>query len=139
MKTLTTFLGLILFMSIVVYLSPSPQPAMSMRYQFSPRTSAGWTGTMHRGSVGISKMSKQPYGKLPLSFEINRGQSDAQVKFVSHSQGDSLFLTRTEMILALRRAHFSPLAQSDSGLTCGWHSRKVVACAPADETATSKP
>ena len=33
------------------------------------------------------------YGKLPLSFEANRGQVDSQVKFVSRASGYTLFLT----------------------------------------------
>jgi hypothetical protein len=41
------------------------------------------------------------YGKLPLSFEANRGQSDQQVRFTSRGRGYSLFLTDTEAVLAL--------------------------------------
>ena len=43
------------------------------------------------------------YGRLPLSFEANRGQSDARVKFVSRGQGYSLFLSGTEAVMTLRR------------------------------------
>jgi hypothetical protein len=43
------------------------------------------------------------YGKLPLSFEANRGQSDPQVKFLSRGQGYSLFLTDSEAVLALSK------------------------------------
>ena len=42
------------------------------------------------------------YGKLPLSFEVNRGQSDERVKFLARGQGYSLFLTPTEAVLSLR-------------------------------------
>jgi hypothetical protein len=35
----------------------------------------------------------QPYGKLPLSFEANQGQTDAQVQFLSRGPGYTLFLT----------------------------------------------
>src|SRR5712691_3094393 len=31
------------------------------------------------------------YGRLPLSFEANRGQADARVKFIAHSGDQSLF------------------------------------------------
>ena len=41
------------------------------------------------------------YAKLPLSFEANRGQSDAQVKFLSRTVGYTLFLTGDEAVLAL--------------------------------------
>jgi hypothetical protein len=43
------------------------------------------------------------YGKLPLSFEPNQGQTDPQVKFLSRGNGYSLFLTPTEAVLALQR------------------------------------
>jgi len=43
------------------------------------------------------------YGKLPLSFEANRGQSDPQVRFLSRGSGYSLFLTDKEAVLALTR------------------------------------
>ena len=43
------------------------------------------------------------YGKLPLSFEENLGQSDSQVKFLSRGSGYTLFLTSTgEAVLTLR-------------------------------------
>jgi hypothetical protein len=41
------------------------------------------------------------YGKLPLSFEANRGQTDGRVKFLSHTSGYSLFLTGDEAVLTL--------------------------------------
>ena len=43
------------------------------------------------------------YGKLPLSFEANQGQSDPQVKFQSRGSGYSLFLTDSSAVLALTR------------------------------------
>jgi hypothetical protein len=45
----------------------------------------------------------EAYGKLPLSFEINKGQADSQVKFLSRGSGYSLFLTGNEAVLALRK------------------------------------
>ena len=41
------------------------------------------------------------YGRLPLSFEQNRGQVDREVKFLSRGSGYTLFLTPTEAVLAL--------------------------------------
>jgi len=44
------------------------------------------------------------YGKLPLSFEANVGQTDDQVKFLSRGSGYTLFLTRRgEAVLVLRK------------------------------------
>ena len=44
-----------------------------------------------------------PYGKLPLSFEANQGQSDARVKFLSRGSGYTLFLTSSEAVLLLQK------------------------------------
>src|SRR5687767_7650675 len=41
------------------------------------------------------------YGRLPLSFEENRGQVDGKVKFLSRGNGYTLFLTATEAVLSL--------------------------------------
>src|SRR6188508_34002 len=43
------------------------------------------------------------YGKLPMHFEPNVGQTDASVKFLARGHGYSLFLTGTEAVLALRQ------------------------------------
>jgi len=43
------------------------------------------------------------YGKLPLSFEANTGQTNPAVKFLSHGKGYALFLTGTEAVLSLRQ------------------------------------
>jgi hypothetical protein len=43
-----------------------------------------------------------PYGRLPMSFEANRGQTDDQVQFLAHGQGYTLFLTAREAVFAFR-------------------------------------
>ncbi len=43
------------------------------------------------------------YGKLPLAFEANQGQTDSRVKFLSRGSGYTLFLTPTEAVLSLRK------------------------------------
>ena len=45
----------------------------------------------------------ETFGKLPLSFEANQGQSGKQVKFLSRGPGYSLFLTPTEAVLVITR------------------------------------
>ena len=42
------------------------------------------------------------YGKLPLNFEANRGQTDGQVKFLTRGHGYAMYLTATETVLKLR-------------------------------------
>jgi hypothetical protein len=45
------------------------------------------------------------YSKLPLSFELNQGQTDPRVKFLSRGSGYSLFLTGDEAVLVFRKGN----------------------------------
>src|SRR3989442_14388523 len=60
-----------------------------------------------RTSPEIPQATKQQvlvaYGKLPLIFEANQGQTDPQVKFLSRGSGYTLFLTPTEAVLMLTK------------------------------------
>ena len=56
------------------------------------------------------------YGKLPLSFEANQGQTDPQVRFLSRGYGYSLFLTEGEAVLALHKPVNPDPASSESRL-----------------------
>jgi Beta-propeller repeat len=44
------------------------------------------------------------YGKLPLSFELNEGQTNQQVKFLSRGAGYEMFLTSTEAVVVMGKA-----------------------------------
>jgi len=65
---------------------------------------------------------QQAYGKLPLSFEANQGQTDEHVKFLSRGRGYTLFLAQDEAVLVLREKsqaqvigkNLSPIAHSHS-------------------------
>jgi hypothetical protein len=46
---------------------------------------------------------KASFGNLPLAFEPNRGQTDSQVKFLSHAGHHTLWLTNDEAVLAVGR------------------------------------
>jgi len=41
-------------------------------------------------------------GKLPLSFEPNRGQTDSQVQFLSRGPGYAVFFTKDETVISLK-------------------------------------
>jgi hypothetical protein len=43
--------------------------------------------------------SAHPFGRLPLSFELNHGQVDGAVKFISRARGYTLFLTEREAVM----------------------------------------
>jgi len=42
------------------------------------------------------------YGRLPLTFEANKGQTDPQVQFLARGKGYTAFLTTGGMVLSLR-------------------------------------
>ena len=44
---------------------------------------------------------QEEYGQLPISFEANLGQTNSQVKYLSHGRGYTLFLTPTEAVMSL--------------------------------------
>jgi uncharacterized protein (TIGR03437 family) len=44
----------------------------------------------------------QDYGRLPLNFEVNAGQTGPSVKFLARAAGYGLFLKEKEAVLALR-------------------------------------
>lgn len=48
----------------------------------------------------LSRAAAVDYGRLPMSFEANQGQSADPVKFLAHAAGYALFLTDEEAILS---------------------------------------
>src|SRR5882672_4585765 len=45
----------------------------------------------------------ESYGKLPLQFEANRGQTHKDVRFLSRGAGYSLYLTSSEAVLVFAK------------------------------------
>jgi uncharacterized repeat protein (TIGR01451 family) len=43
---------------------------------------------------------RNEFGKLPLSFELNQGQTDSSVKFLARGHGYTIFLTGNEAVLS---------------------------------------
>lgn len=68
--------------------------------------------------IGLAAAAPSPrvienYGKLPLSFEPNLGQTDARVKFISHGSGYTIFLSPTSATVALHRPKGSAVVRMD--------------------------
>lgn len=55
-------------------------------------------------SVAQTRATKDSYGKVPLGFEANQGQSDPRVKFLSRGNVYAIFLTDNEAVLSLPAA-----------------------------------
>ncbi len=72
-----------------------------------PQSGAKLSPIIASAATQPAKPQKNPqwieaYGKLPLSFEKNVGQTAREVRYVSHGSGYELFLTPQEADLALR-------------------------------------
>jgi hypothetical protein len=57
----------------------------------------------HATALPTPNKATENYGKLPLSFEANMGQSADQVQFLSRGKGYTLFLTPSEAVFSLRK------------------------------------
>ena len=79
-----------------------------------------------RPSVTALAEARASYGRLPLAFEENTGQSDSRVKFTSRGAGYNLFLTADEAVLALW--------QGSPGGACSGKPKGNL-CPPSDTTA----
>jgi hypothetical protein len=69
----------------------------------APKAASTIAAAPSEGAPRASALVRQAYGKLPLSFEANRGQADESVDFVARGPGYSLALAPTEAVFALRR------------------------------------
>ncbi len=58
-----------------------------------------------RSATGANRSAKtqiaRNFGQIPLSFERNQGQTDSQVRFLTHSLNNTLFLTPAEAVFLL--------------------------------------
>ena len=64
------------------------------------RPSAPAAGTL---TAATKQHALAAYGKLPLAFTANAGQTDPRVRYSAQGAGLSVFLTRREAMLALQR------------------------------------
>src|SRR5271157_469613 len=108
MRTLRLFLASLL-LSVV--------PALSAG---SPRGSSPAAPPPSSGDPRVA------YANLPLSFEVNQGQTDPRVRFLARGQGYTLFLTAAEAVLALGKGGPSVVRGQLQGPTGAGHQTDVL-------------
>ena len=99
-------LGLVLFESGSALQRETAPDVAPMASVVSTQPALPQSATRHRHPA-----IEAAYGKLPLSFEVNQGQSDPDVKFLSRGRGYTLFLTATEAVLSLSSPQSEQRAQ----------------------------
>jgi len=82
---------------------PATGPSGTWHVGQSTNAQAGSRQALLEQPEGSRANIEAAYGKLPLSFETNRGQTDAHVQFISRGSGYTLYLTATEAVLTLQR------------------------------------
>ncbi|MFZ0760959.1 MAG: choice-of-anchor D domain-containing protein [Candidatus Sulfotelmatobacter sp.] len=65
---------------------------------------------------GSARRVLEEYGRLPLSFIPNHGQTDSNVRFQAGAAGLDVFLTGDEVVLALREALVAKPVRADVGV-----------------------
>jgi len=101
------YLGLTLLLAMIVSSLPMPVGASSPRAVASNEspssTEAGQKSTPLKAvDPQTEQRLREAYGKLPISFEPNRGQLDSRVKFKARGGGYTMFLTATEAVFVMR-------------------------------------
>src|SRR5437773_1443776 len=99
--------GLMSLLLILTSYSSSPSVVLlDINSKANPSHLAGQSVSIvatKRPDQATQSRVNEAYGKLPLSFEANQGQTDSKIKFLSHGSGYSLFLTSNEAVLALSK------------------------------------
>ena len=104
------FVCLFLCLTTTFLLSQSnPVPPVNQTAKVVPPVSASQANPKAQARV------LEHYGKLPLSFEVNHGQTDGRVKFLSRTSGYTLFLTGDEAVLALSGKKIGHTQSEDRG------------------------
>jgi uncharacterized repeat protein (TIGR01451 family) len=101
-----SFAGVTLMLVVLLTSLTAPVTASkSDRAATLPLAATALSPTAPAPDTQTQEQVREQYGRLPLSFELNRGQTDEQVKFISRANGFTLFLTPTEAVLSLRNAN----------------------------------
>ncbi len=75
--------------------------------------SSAQRSSLHEPDGQTRSRINEAYGKLPLSFEANRGQVSAHASFLSRGAGYTLFLTPGEAMLSLLKKDSDKAANKD--------------------------
>lgn len=66
------------------------------------------------------------YGRLPLSFEVNRGQAEEGVRFLAHGQGYGLYLTAGGAVLTLHKPDSGATTPRSQRMARRGHSLEIL-------------
>src|SRR5688500_10737990 len=82
-----------------------------------------------------AESARETYGRIPLSFEANRGQAEGSFDFLARGAGYALFLKSSEATLVLSRGQAgaqSDRAGGDARVASG--GAKILSASPSSES-----
>ena len=97
---IASFISVIIFS--VFYFGNKNRTSEIVPHNFAPASAELLPQSVENNIAQKQKIAEE-YGKLPLHFEPNLGQTDEQVKFMARGAGYALFLTATEAVLSLEK------------------------------------
>ena len=101
MKTVRLQLTRLIMLAVAIFGLVLTQPVLMSRTAAAKGRKTVPAGTKEPSAVVNKPKAIENYGKLPLSFVPNHGQSDATVKFTLRGNGYTLFLTGNEAVMGL--------------------------------------
>jgi hypothetical protein len=118
----------------IMSLRNSKSLSVALLFSLSTLSIAANRAGADRVSEAVKAKALANYGKLPLSFEENRGQTDARVRFLSHGSGYSILLAPSEVVLNLQSAG---QARHQSTIRIGFPGAKSSPVMAGDERQTA--
>src|SRR5687767_8924226 len=103
-KFITLFASVIFVLSTAVFFFQGEKSENTLHQtEISTAETRNFTAAKHENSNFDGKNIIESYGKLPLYFEPNLGQTDSRVRFTARGHGYALFLTEREAVLSLQK------------------------------------
>lgn len=93
---------LLLVTSLLSVLAPSINPIAKDALKRTQLSGPDGQTLSEATSAAEERRAVESYAKLPVSFEVNSGQTDPRVKFLSRCNAYNLFLTPTAAVLTLQ-------------------------------------
>jgi hypothetical protein len=109
MKMRASWIRIAAYLTVTIFI-PATTLIVATRNHRNRINHSGTQSLLMRGAESDANVSRtnpnwtEAYGKLPLSFRENLGQTDPEVRFISSGGGYQLFLTSKEAVLAMRHS-----------------------------------
>jgi hypothetical protein len=100
-----SLLAITAVMGLALYMVPGKRAGLlSMAAHLRHQSKTAPAQSAFSSSDADKRAATESWARLPMQFEANEGQADSRVKFLSRGAGYSLFLTKNEAVLSLRKS-----------------------------------